>query len=507
MLPDITKANIEESGESIHCYYSENAVYDGYMLPVESIIINNGIPVYYSDLPDNCFGRIYFKSATAIVYNKQPYFNTLINMDMKLQPGNIILNKNRYELGNRDDELITIAHELVHWNKHKKYYRLLEILESESDTMSCDIEPIIYDDSMTSIQKAHFYAEYQANALAFRVAMPEFFVEKALQEIEKNHEPYKYKTDYYEDIVKKISQIFGVSRDISKQRLRQLGYDWADSIFPRVNNKYYDSFLFDPGTLKEDETFVINRANYIKFLEENKEFTELINTGRYVYLGYVVCMLDSKYIDIISSSNGIELVLTDYARDHVEKCCIKFKNTVSTRPYTNYSIYSNRYMNKTLEFNPIVPESFELSEDDAGLDEGVLKKIIDHNDILNNLNSEQCKTFDNTLIFHIKRLNIDTKDLAKDTNLSSTAISKYCKGVNEPTIKNIMALCIGLKLESDYCPDLFKKAGYSLEKNTMQNRCYKFLFDYTHKKLDFCNKIPRKFNQDELPDNHRNSAK
>lgn len=79
------------------------------MLLVGSIIINNGIPVYYSDLPDNCFGRIYFKSATAIVYNKQPYFNTLINMGMKLKSGNIILNKNRYELGSKDDELITIV--------------------------------------------------------------------------------------------------------------------------------------------------------------------------------------------------------------------------------------------------------------------------------------------------------------------------------------------------------------------------------------------------------------
>lgn len=507
MLPDIAKANVEESGESIHCDYSKNAVYDGYMLPVESIILHNDIPVYYSDLPDNCFGRIYFRSATAVVFNKQPYFNKLINMSMKLKPGNIILNKNRYELGSNDDELITIAHELVHWKKHQKYYRLLEILESEAETMSCDIEPIVFDDSMTPIQKAHFYAECQADALAFRVAMPKYLVEKALQKIEENSEPYKYKTDYYEDIVKKISQLFGVSRDISKQRLRQLGYDWADSIFLRVNNKYYDSFSFAPGTLKEDKTFVINRENYERLIMENMSFAELINSGKLFYLGHVVCKLDAKYISVSDKNGNIQLVLSDYAREHADECCIKFpmQNKLPTIEF--YEFYGQPYLNYIPEFNEVIPESFELCTEDTGVKERTIKDIKEFNDNLTTLNSDKCQTFANTLIFHMKRLNIDTIDLGKNTNLSSAAIRKYCEGVNEPTVQNIMALCIGLELEPEYCYDMFEKAKYNIREDTMRNRAYRFVFNHTFCGLEECNKILCVFGQGELPDHHRNSAK
>lgn len=138
------------------------------------------------------------------------------------------------------------------------------------------------------------------------------------------------------------------------------------------------------------------------------------------------------------------------------------------------------------------------------MDEGTLKEIEEYNDILEKLNSEQCKTFANTLVFHMRRLNRDAKKIYDKINLSETIIHNYCKGKKEPKDeRNIMALCIGLNLESDYCLDLFKKAGYSLEKDTMQNRCYKFLFGYTYNELDFCNKILRKFNQNPLPYHRR----
>lgn len=114
-------------------------------------------------------------------------------------------------------------------------------------------------------------------------------------------------------------------------------------------------------------------------------------------------------------------------------------------------------------------------------------------------------TFSNTLVFHMIRLNTDAKAIKKRINLSETIINDYCKGWKKPDDeRNIMALCIGLRLECDYCLDLFKKAGYSLEENTMQNQCYKFLFNYTNCDLDCCNKILRKFNQDPIPYRHRN---
>lgn len=495
MLPDIAKANVEESGESIHCDYSKNAVYDGYMLPVESIIINNGIPVYYSDLPDNCFGRIYFRSATAVVFNKQPYFNKLINMSMKLKPGNIILNKNRYELGIKDDELITIAHELVHWKKHQKYYRLLEILESESEMMSCDTEPIVFDDSITPIQKAHFYAECQADALAFRVAMPKSLVEEALQKIEENSEPYKYKTDYYEDIVKKISQLFGVSRDISKQRLRQLGYDWADSIFLQVNNKYYDSFSFAPGTLKENETFVINRASYKKLLRDDKKFAELIQSKKFVYTGYVVCIYNGKFIKPVREKGEIRYTLSEYGRSNVNKCCLIFERNPETPVNRKIVFYVNEYFCRLNDPDGYVEEDedgeYILSED---ANEDINTFFYERYVVINDMKAKQINTLHDALIYHKERKKLTYDQLSYRCNMNRETIDAYYAKPSSTKfrkcpIEKLMVICNGLELEEIPALDLLKKAGYALNEDVIEGQMYRYLLTITNASLEAWNKI------------------
>lgn len=56
----------------------------------------------------------------------------------------------------------------------------------------------------------------------------------------------------------------------------------------------------------------------------------------------------------------------------------------------------------------------------------------------------------------MRRLNRDTKKIYDKINLSEAIIHNYCKGKKKPEDeRNIMVLCIGLNLESDYCLDLF----------------------------------------------------
>ena len=508
-MENITSDNIEKKAEELYsklCFDIHINKEHKYWLPVIDIKEKYGMKLWPADLPDNCFGRLYLLPSAATIYDPANIYKSY--PDEPIPRGAILLNR-RYYINELDpDDIITTAHELSHWSCHQLYFLIMMLLEDGFDTMSCTTDPIILDDKMTSKEKAYFYAEWQANELSIRVAMPKHLVEEAIVDYEKDHSNILHDGHYYQNMIYKLSFDFNVPEEIMKKRFRQLGYDYADGTFLTVDDCLYQPFSFTPGILKENETFVINHANYERLLRDNKDFSELINTGKYVYLGYVVCLIDRKYIGIVSSSDDVELVLTDYAREHAEKCCIKFKSSISIQPYTNLSIYNANYMNKLPEFNEIVLESHELCEDNSELDEGTLKEIEEYNDILEKLNSEQCKTFANTLVFHMRRLNRDAKKIYDKINLSETIIHNYCKGKKEPEDeRNIMALCIGLNLESDYCLDLFKKAGYSLEKDTMQNRCYKFLFGYTYNELDFCNKILRKFNQNELPYRRGNGKK
>lgn len=136
---------------------------------------------------------------------------------------------------------------------------------------------------------------------------------------------YENSGDRIQACVIKFAKKYGVSCYVAKERLHQLGYDFVDGTIIEFDGEQKKPFYFTPGTLKENETFVIDHANYERLLRENKEFAELINSGRYVYLGYVVCLFDAKYIDIEKKKDRIKLVLCDYAREHADECLLKIK--------------------------------------------------------------------------------------------------------------------------------------------------------------------------------------
>ncbi len=200
--------------------------------------------------------------------------------------------------------------------------------------------------------------------------MPKCLIDQAIVEYnndESVHNPtdVPFSGHYYQNMIYKLSVDFNVPPEIMKLRLRQLGYDFADGTFLSIDGCIYKPFTFKPGSLNENETFVIGKADYERLLQENKDFANLINSGKYVYIGYVICLLDAQYIDTEFTENGVKLALSDYARNHAEKCLLKFKcrNANTSKP-SQYD-YSSYYLNNIMpDFLEVIPESFELSEED-----------------------------------------------------------------------------------------------------------------------------------------------
>ena len=74
----------------------------------------------------------------------------------------------------------------------------------------------------------------------------------------------------------------------------------------------------------------MDSKNGSRLYNEDPRFAELIDSGRFVYTGCVVCLNDPLYIkktDDPSYPQGY--ALTDFALEHVDFCCLKF-----TRHYT-----------------------------------------------------------------------------------------------------------------------------------------------------------------------------
>lgn len=510
LVPYIYSASLEETADDFTEFYCCDAIYDGYKLPVEHILEEFEIKYYLADLPENCFGRMYFREATATVYEDFPYVGEVREENKIIEPGTMLISRQKYYLGNEGTQRLTIAHEIIHWYLHQKYFKLLALLDDRSDMMSCEVEPSRYDESMTMAQKAHWYAEWQANALALRIAMPQALMVQAFQEAKDAAQPHKFTGELVEDMLRRVALLFDVPIFAAKQRARQLDFDDADGAFIRVDGKWHDSFWFTEGSLERNQTFVIDKRSYERLYQGDADFAELIDSEKYVYLGYVVCINDPKYIALEIFNKTVKFRLTDYAREHADECCLKFsfRSTSYLREMQDkYEFYGESYLSKEVKTENYVEHYYDKNfnlKPQQSISE-IREAVAAYNasndrakQVQIELLQNNCNSFAEVLVYHMDRKKITIDQLVERSGLSDTTIKNYRSGAKNPPIENVMAVCIGLNLPREYSEDLLHRAGYDLN-DTPQRRAYNFLLDYDDGTLEQWNLILDAFHQPHIP--------
>lgn len=516
LVPYIHTDDLEAIADDFWEFYCKDAVSFGYRFPVEHFIWDNQIDVQEADLPDNCLGRMYFKKAKAVTYHISPFkpHSDPVRIEMEINPGTILISHQRYFLGNEGTHLLTIAHEIIHWHLHQKYFKLLELLDSENSMMSCDIEPCVYDDNMTPAQKAHWFAEWQANALAIRIVMPRELAKKALQESWDMLPPSTPLVYAVEETLKKVAKLFGVSEFVAKQRARQLGFDFVDGAFVRVDGKTYPPFIFKKNTLVQHQTFLIDQAGYEKLYRSSTDFSSLIDSGKFIYLGYVTCINDPKYIDVEQLGQNIRLVLSSYARQHADECCLVYSWQGKTELKDQFEFYGQAFLCKEVSADSYVEHSYDAefnknrvqtAEDLASEAIKSINAMMESSKISQEV--DRCNTFAEALKYHMKRKKISVETLAERSGLSDTTIKKYRSGDVNPPIENVMAVCIGLNLLKDYSYRLLKVAGYWIGAMNPQSCAYRLLIEqHSDSNLNYWNEILDALHLPHIP-NQKNQRK
>lgn len=503
-LPDWSESEMEGLGSGLYEFYKSHGLYRKYKLNIH-MLVDDGI-LYFAPLPANCLGRVILSKLDVKVIQRG-YRKPIITRTIPASPGTILLNYKNYGV-NKDGGLrITVAHELIHSAFHRAFLKILQLLGEEKIDLNSSTGNVTSYENMTDIQKALCIAEWQANELSMRFAMPETTIKSLLDDMAFTPYLYDNKGDWIQVLINTLAKEYGVSPLIAKSRLRQLGYDYVDGTCLGSDDHRKKPFYFPLGTLKGNESFVINRSNFERVTRENECFAKLINSGRYIFLGHVVCMFSSKYVIAISNSDNyeVEFELSDYAREHADECLIIFKYRSITKANDFFPNNISLYLNKMPDYNEVTPESFELPNEDTGIDKKTKDLIEKYNDECIQLKSDSKKTFANTMIYHMKKTEndmqpIDDIELAKRTKLSLAAIKKIYSGETKNIdIRNVMVLCLALQLNFLESYDMFKKAGYDLMADTLQNQTYRFIIENQVYSLEDCNSILRYFNQDEVP--------
>lgn len=116
------------------------------------------------------------------------------------------------------------------------------------------------------VQKALWWAEWQANTLVLRIFMPRMIFKSIFSQIydEQSQTPYFYLRKIMERTFHKLGMCFGVLKYEAKLRALQLGYKCAEGALLFVDGEYHFPFTFNPEALGDYQTFILDQKPVVR---------------------------------------------------------------------------------------------------------------------------------------------------------------------------------------------------------------------------------------------------
>lgn len=487
----LQKLNIEQLEDEAEYFYQQycyGAIFHEWTFPFGYVLSKLGLDYYEAPLPDDIFGRIYFISSNEEVYERVPYMFKKITGETErltkkdINSGTILVNNTIRFMNDFGSESNTIAHEIIHWVKHQKFFEVVRLLNENEISLSCKVTPKMVPNSLQGLDRAMWWAEWQANALAPRILMPRGIFIDLFNRIynEESQSPCFHTGDIMEGTLKKLGMCFGVSIYAAKARAIQLGIDTAEGAYVTVDNDYYSPLNYPVGTLDKNQTFIVDKNSANKIIESNGKVKQLVDEGLIIYTGCVFCINTPKYIRE-SSYPRRKYELTQYALEHANECCLIFSRSLKQEDIPlEAEVYSQYYFSKEVKLlnhiEPYYNPEFENSQFKELQVE--MRKIKQEFEKQLAIEKKLPHEFKDTLKFHMKRKKISVFEMACRSNLSETTIKKYRSGEVQPNTENLMAIFIGLNLPELFCDDMLVKAGRVLNKS-LKHKIYKMLIrDY-----------------------------
>ena len=381
------------------------------------------------------FGQLYFVDTDAEMFDANAGENKLVHIEgqtIVVDPRNFLLRS----LGSYNN---TIIHECVHWAKHRKVFELEKLFNDGASCISCEV---IGGAASSASKQATEMMERQANQLAPRIQMPagpfrakaNEYITKFMKETNARHE-----VDVMEMVITQLETVFGVSKQAAKIRLVELGFESAIGTYTFLDGHYVKPHAFRRGSLKVNQTFSISAqdAGVERFL--NQELKNLTQSGDYLFIDNHFVYNAPLYVD--RHENG-QLILTEYARTHMDECCLVFDMKVTSRHSADYHTacflnrdqsdvtfelkYHNGYQN--------APQERQVSMRKKQMEEwmGIRKQMTD--------DPEQC------MELLLKWRGMNYTDLGLEIDRNPKTISRIVRGETTPTVETAALICFGLHL-------------------------------------------------------------
>lgn len=400
------------------------------------------------------FGQIYFHDCDAEFYDE----DSDEMVQTRVSGRTIIVDPKAYFLRNLGSVNNTIVHECVHWDQHRKAFELERLYNSSATRIKCQVVGGIKDNT----RDATDWMEWQANALAPKIQMPlAMFKTQAFKFIKQFSSELGTSEliDVMEPVIDALATFFSVSRAAAKIRMIDAGYDEAIGTFTYIDGRYVKPHKFKKGALERNQTFSIGAEDAVIQSITNPEMSALVRDGSYIYVDSHFVLNHPKYLtqDIFGQT-----VLTDYARTHMEECCLVFELSVKSgcreRYYTE--CFLNRDKTSNIDFDIKYCNGFEYAAPEKKaqlLADTIAEEMRIYNELPNSYTS--------SLKIVRKWKKVTYNELADEIMVNERTIRRIVNGEEPGSINSIVLICLGLHLPPKISNHIISNSPFSLNFN------------------------------------------
>ena len=381
------------------------------------------------------FGQIFFADTDTEMFDSTQGKMVPVHVDAKT----IVADPEVFLLRNLGAMNNTIIHECVHWDKHRKVFLLEKLYNSNASGISCEV---VGGAKAEMARQATEKMEQQANWLTPRIQMPAApfkarandLISKFMRETCSAHE-----IDVMEMVILQLVEDFHVSKQAAKIRLVELGFETAVGTFTAVDGHYVRPHSYKKGAIKRNQTFTISGQDAAIQRMVNPALRSLTGGGDYLFIENHYVYNAPLYVE---RDAGNHIRLTDYARSHMDECCLVFDMTIKGPIKDEY--HTVCFLNRepgAYTFEIAYHEGFQ----NAPQSRQVAMRQADREEEINILKQmsgdpEQCMK----LLLDWRHM--DYTELGAAIGRDPKTISRTVKGATQPTPETAALICLGLNL-------------------------------------------------------------
>ncbi len=478
LVPYMQEKDLDSYAEKFLQAIYPNALKKPMKLPINKILERLGLTIKFGNLPDDVFGRIYF----------------LDDEQESIFAKTIVVDKTKFFINGLESTKNTVIHECVHWFYHRRFFALQHLLDASLSSITC-----------TQVESREHYSskytddlrwmEWQANSLAPRILMP------MQATIIKHEELFKwYQLEYqnnfveiYKVVLESISDFFGVSKQLAKIRLIQLGFSQYIGINDFALNEKV-SYVSSKEPLSLGDTYRISFPDFLIATYKNKRLKKAIEEEKIIYTNGFLVINKPKYVEKI---NG-DYVLKDEALNAIDQCCLKFKIEYSSKRSMDkmysmcYLCRSSNNLNDDLQRNYVDDQSNQNILNLAETFDSFKDDYEEENLLISKMNGTFNDAF--KVLYDYLQMPSDSY-AARLCGVDHKTISSYYNGTaKEPNYKKVLAICAGFQLRPRVSEKLLSTVRVDLSRsNQLQDHVYNMLIHICFEKgLDKWNELIKK---------------